>query len=444
MIEEIRRPTAIASCTGWSIAYNVVFVLNLASTPFTAYLNEPRPGQVTIQSVPESTSFPEYINVTTAFLSHIYNYNSMPDNTINLRDIATNTIGMRREMTLPFEIPDDDVFDYYVQMPAAIFFGHGTRTFLTAFLTANETSRQDLKPWKWCQHQRLLGMPLPEICLWIDQLDVTRYAIWSCSLIYESPQSIWIKFIYRIYRQYRPLLANLRHIGFSSEYTRYKIVLGDPAYVILSDPFMSFAMAIDIWWGISYTAIGVSQVSQFQDIWLYVSSCFYLSRCVWFAYLGMRIMLSIVKWRQWEASYAPVDPGLLSIATYIYCGLAMSVIATTRMVWMFYASWYAFLPSSLYSQSVEIITSIVVLTLLMATLPVIFSHSVIVWQRLKSGNRVGSMSSRKLIRRVSNYTYNDMKAIILLSLTMKKESKRSRGGTLHKLYQENRYRRLPL
>ncbi|KAH9079882.1 hypothetical protein Ae201684P_007591 [Aphanomyces euteiches] len=129
----------------------------------------------------------------------------MPDNTNNLRDIATNTIGMRREMTLPFEIPDDDVFDYYVQMPAAIFFGHGTRTFLTAFLTANETSRQDLKPWKWCQHQRLLGMPLAEICLWIDQLDVTR--------------------------------------------------------------------------------------------------CFYLSRYVWFAYLGMRIMSSIVKWRQWEASY---------------------------------------------------------------------------------------------------------------------------------------------
>ncbi|CAK4948199.1 unnamed protein product, partial [Aphanomyces euteiches] len=34
---------------------------------------------------------------------------------------------------------------------------------------------------------------------------------------------------------------------------------------------------------------------------------------VWFAYLCMRGLSSVVKWRRWEAWFAPVDPGFLAI-----------------------------------------------------------------------------------------------------------------------------------
>ncbi|KAH9074096.1 hypothetical protein Ae201684P_015994 [Aphanomyces euteiches] len=45
MVEEIRRPTTTASFTRWSFGYNIIFILNLVTTPFTAYLTEPRPGE---------------------------------------------------------------------------------------------------------------------------------------------------------------------------------------------------------------------------------------------------------------------------------------------------------------------------------------------------------------------------------------------------------------
>ncbi|KAH9103129.1 hypothetical protein AeMF1_020454 [Aphanomyces euteiches] len=203
-------------------------------------------------------------------------------------------------------------------------------------------------------------------------------------------------------------------------------------------------MSIDIWGGISYVAIGISRVSQFQNLWLYVSSCAYLSRCVWFAYLGMQIVSFIVKRRRREALYSPVDPGLLAIATYIYYGVIMSAIATTPMAWLFYASWYVFLPSSLNNEATETITGTILVTLVSASLPLLFSRLASLWHHRKK-NKVGPTTSVVSKLQVSNFGYNDLKAWFLLSLTLTKRAKRSTGGTLHRLYQENpRYRKLPL
>ncbi|KAG9400941.1 hypothetical protein AC1031_009663 [Aphanomyces cochlioides] len=48
----------------WSVAYNIVFVVNLATTPFMAYMTEPLPGRVTQTSLPEWSSFEEYTVVS--------------------------------------------------------------------------------------------------------------------------------------------------------------------------------------------------------------------------------------------------------------------------------------------------------------------------------------------------------------------------------------------
>ncbi|CAK4286283.1 unnamed protein product, partial [Aphanomyces euteiches] len=200
----------------------------------------------------------------------------------------------------------------------------------------------------------------------------------------ETPQLCWFKFIFRsgvstyvlyvfwtrYYRRFGPLLHNLRTIGFGSEYMHYQVVLGDPAYAILIDPFVSFAMFVDIWCGAPYAAMAVFRVSQFQDMLSYALGCMYFSRTVWFAYLCMRGFSAVVKWRRWEAGFAPVDPGRLE----------------------------------------------------------------------KSRREIATIS-------FSNPAYNDIKAIILLSMVMRKHHPTcpTTGGSLHKLYHKNpRYRSMPL
>ncbi|CAK4709381.1 unnamed protein product, partial [Aphanomyces euteiches] len=62
------------------------------------------------------------------------------------------------------------------------------------------------------------------------------------------------------------------------EYIRYQIMLGDPGYVVLTDPFVSLAMFVDIWCGPPYVIMAVMRVSQFHDLWAYALGCMYLSR----------------------------------------------------------------------------------------------------------------------------------------------------------------------
>ncbi|CAK4488231.1 unnamed protein product [Aphanomyces euteiches] len=177
------------------------------------------------------------------------------------------------------------------------------------------------------------------------------------------------------YRHYRVLLSNLQRIGIAPEYVRYQIVVGEPTYAILCDPIVAFGMALDTWLGVAYRALAIIGVTQFQDVWLYISGCMYMSQCVrqddrddilpnyrfvyvCFGFLSKRIFSSVVKWRRWEASFAPVDPALLSICAYLYSGPLLSVMGSTRLVSLFYQLWGIFLPPDRRDQAVEGITGI--------------------------------------------------------------------------------------
>ncbi|CAK4714205.1 unnamed protein product, partial [Aphanomyces euteiches] len=162
------------------------------------------------------------------------------------------------------------------------YFAEGVEAYMTTFLTSNASSRALMKPWRICQHQCLVGISFGEFCFWLDEVVDTIYPL-------ETPQLSWFKFIFRsvvstyvlrvfwtrYYRQFGPLLHNLRTIGFGSEYMHYDVVLGDPAYAILIDPFVSFAMVVDIWCGAPYAAMAAFRVSQFQDMLSYALGCMF-------------------------------------------------------------------------------------------------------------------------------------------------------------------------
>ncbi|KAH9140699.1 hypothetical protein AeRB84_015089 [Aphanomyces euteiches] len=345
--EETRKPTvkAKAVCTRWSIAYNVLFVLSLASTPFMAYITEPRPGGMAPRNPPQSDNFDEFVVATST-----------------QREVAANAFAMQLNMTLPYEIDDEQTFNYMVRMPGPLFFGHGLRKYLMAFLTANATSRSHMQPWQMCQHDYVLTIQMRELCVWIEAIDSNQYRVWTATSIYESPSSAWIKLLFRTfvtayvvyvlwtqyYRHYRALLTNLELHGIAADCTRYEIVVGDPSYAILSNAVVSSGMALDLLWGVSYTGIALMQVTQYQGIWLYISGCVYMARFVSFGYFSMRLMSAVIKWRRWEESFAPVDPGLLAIFAYVHCGPIISIMGSTRFVWLLYETWALFLPTTLF------------------------------------------------------------------------------------------------
>ncbi|CAK4676942.1 unnamed protein product [Aphanomyces euteiches] len=322
-----------------------------------------------------------------------------------------------------------------------------------------------MKPWRICQHQCLVGISFGEFCFWLDEVvdsvqdsNSPRYEVWVAIYPLETPQLSWFKFIFRsvvstyvlrvfwtrYYRQFGPLLHNLRTIGFGSEYMHYDVVLGDPAYAILIDPFVSFAMFVDIWCGAPYLGMATIRVSQFQDMLSYALGCMYFSRTVWFAYLCMRGLSAVVKWRRWEASFAPVDPGFLAICAYVYGGPMTSAIVFSPMVRLTRKSFSYFLPSALHGQAIESSLITIFFTLAMAQLPLVYSLAATKWSRYKQRRRLEKSRRETATISFSNPAYNDIKAIILLSMVMRKHHPTT-GGSLHKLYHTDpRYRSMPL
>ncbi|CAK4345295.1 unnamed protein product [Aphanomyces euteiches] len=297
-----------------------------------------------------------------------------------------------------------------------------------------------------------MGLTLSTLCIWLEKIQEGQYNVWAGTALVDARTSCWVRFIFRslltsyvcyalwtrYHSHYRTLLSNLRHIGLSRRYTRYKVVVGDPAYAILSDPVVSVFMVLDLWAGVGYLGIAVVKVTQFVDAWLYI----------WYASMMMRILSFAVKKRHWEASFQPIDPGFLAICAKIYSGPVVSIMGRTRLVWIIYVAWSLFLPETLEDNAIEGSTGIVNVCkrpISFLSMQVASMQSAATSLGHPNGFLVRVHPSNAIRHVVSDYKFNDLKAYILLALSMKKRAKRSTGGSLHTLYLENpRYRKLPL
>ncbi|KAH9186661.1 hypothetical protein AeNC1_011362, partial [Aphanomyces euteiches] len=419
--------------------------------------------------VPKWNSFQEYTNVMSAFFESVFHNKTSSessDDVITLFDASSNTFAMRYIVDIPYSIPHDQVQDYLLLLPGITSFGTGMELYLTTFLTSNTSSRAATKPWHICEHE-------------IEQVDSfdessPRYNVWAAIYSLETPQLCWFKFIFRwlvaiyvlhvlwtrYYTHCRVLLSNLRCVGLGPEIVHYRVIFGDPAYVILTDPIVSVAIFVDIWYSMPYTIAAGMRVSQFSDLWSYALGCMYLSRTVWFAYLGMRGLSSFIKWRRWESSFAPVDPTFLALISYISGGPMTSFITKTPAAWAFRRTLTVLLTESEKEEAVEGILGVLIYTVMMPriqlstpewlscggiTAMVRNSRSdysdVFVGRRVKLG--VQSTNEKTF----SHPFYNDIKAVVLFSLVMRQQSPSclSIGGSLHSLYHKNsRYRSLPL
>ncbi|CAK4399368.1 unnamed protein product [Aphanomyces euteiches] len=296
-----RRQEPTVRLNRWSVVYNVMFVLNLATTPFMAYMTEPLPGMTARINIPDWHSFQEFTQImTTVFQTVYHNKINSTSTVVVVQDASSNTFVLRYTLDLPCLIPDNQIQDYLLRLPGSGFYGTSVQSYLTSFLTSNVEPRTAMKPWRICQHEYLVRIIFGEMCFWMDESEPVpnstspRYQMWAAIYSLETPQLCWVKFVFRslvttyvlyvlwtrYYCHYRTLVRNLRFVGLGSEYIHHQIVMGDPGYAVLTDPFVSLAMFVDIWYGAPYMIIAVWRVSQFQDLWAYALGCMYLSRTV--------------------------------------------------------------------------------------------------------------------------------------------------------------------
>ncbi|CAK4577703.1 unnamed protein product [Aphanomyces euteiches] len=227
-------------------------------------------------------------------------------------------------------------------------------------------------------------------------------------------------------------MDNLRQFGVNDKTLsvhHYEVVVGDPTYMILSDPFVSLVMVVDVWLGVAYAAMATIRAGQVSDLWLLLLGMLYSSRYVWFAYFVMRILSFVAKRQHCEDRFSPLDPTLLAMVAYLYGGPVMSVFDNTRLMAIFHPLW-----------------SMLLLSMIFAVLPLGASTAVDCLRRCSSGKNLQDPAPRW--NPCASRWYNDVKTRILFAWQHHKfhcPPNMCRGGSLYDLYETSpKYRSLPL
>ncbi|CAK4309223.1 unnamed protein product [Aphanomyces euteiches] len=365
------RAKATARFSRSSLCYTGLFFFKLACTPLFAYLTEPMPWSLPERHVQVWDSFDVFNNATFEYLREHLNGQTM-----------SNSSDLHFDST-------------------AMFFGHGMQVFVNDFLSQDASARRKSRLHR-CQRGYYFGAVSNDACLWLEPvLNGTasdEYEVYYGILVWESVVWSWCKlafrclltlFIMRVMwqrycRHYFPLLRGLEEIGINGKFSRYEVIVGDPTYLILSDPLVGLVMLTDTLVAPAYVSWSLLRISQYKDIPALTLGLFYFTRQVWCGYFVMRVLSYVVKARQWESKFAPVDPGALGIGFFLFAGPLISLTANTPMMKTYSIMWTWLLPSALEFQGIEGATGVITGMLPTGFFPVYLSFAL---QKLHSSRQ---------------------------------------------------------
>ncbi|CAK4123313.1 unnamed protein product [Aphanomyces euteiches] len=358
----------------FSLCYTGLFALKLASTPMLAYLTEPWPWSVPQMNRVHFDSYDAFNNASFAYLQSIYNNKTMARDAVCRFDSATNSYVLRKRLNLPStSVPSETFLSYLIQCPGMSNTTHPhTASICRRISNPRQPTRRSSNRLFQCQTAYYFGLLSAHACVWLEPLppettETDLYFAYFGTNTLEGVRWSWFKMTFRclltIYilfvlwwrycRHYRALFLGLRQVGMGEQYSRYQVIVGDPTYLILSDPFVSLVMIIDISFVPEYIAWSIFRVCQFQDILAFFLGCFYSSRFVWCGYLAMRCLSYLVHRRQWETKFTPIDPGILGIGAFLYGGPAMTLMGNTSIMVLFHFVWGILLPAERRDSGIE-------------------------------------------------------------------------------------------
>ncbi|RHY26777.1 hypothetical protein DYB32_007307 [Aphanomyces invadans] len=303
---------------------------------------------------------------TSAFLQHVYNATTFPDSAgAFLRDRASPTYAVRYKLTMPSSVPTSKCLAVILSFPGQLYFGRGVRDFICAFAGLNQSTQVNHASTRTeCQHEYLLGLPIAEGCIWLvpptDDATMT-FHVYFARVELQGPAYNWFKFAFRAslsviivylvwsmyFVHYRPLVANLKQFGVdddgaSSSIVTFEVFVGDPTSVVLSHPLVSLVFVWDVWLSPVYFGLATIRVSQTYEWWVFFLGALGCGLQMWFAYFTMRYATFLIKRWRVEHWFAAVDPGLVALASVVFSGPMMWVIANTSLATYFYFAWSIF------------------------------------------------------------------------------------------------------
>ncbi|KAF0695035.1 Aste57867_14116 [Aphanomyces stellatus] len=440
-----------------SLIYTVGFILNLVLMPFKAYMSEPLPWNIQspFLNYTSTDSFDSFTNKSASFLSAKYNHATLPASTIFARDLTANTYILRYAIQLPRN-GDSSCAKYMQAFPGSGAYSEGVARSVCTFVAQNATARLASAQLA-CQHDMVSVFGVAVCCTWTELFDQEQdmYQVYHSSLLFEPPLFTWTKFGYRgclscfvgyiiwhkYYREFDPLMRNLRAIGLDDKYKRYVVQLGDPTWLVLSHPLVSLAMVLDILVNSVYGGAAIFRTSQLNDMFQFFLGSLYGSRTVWAAYLAMRYMTPVTKYMNWEHCFQPVDAGLLALTASIYAGPVFYFISHTPVVWVFQYIGALPVPAEKKAEQYDAAASTFAILLTMASVPIINSF---VSQRLHEHRKKNAPPATGPQVKYAHGNFNDWKHRIMYRWH-KQSTNVIEGGAIYQLFDEHpQTKKLPI
>ncbi|KAF0688642.1 Aste57867_19754 [Aphanomyces stellatus] len=338
----------------FSLVYSCVFVANLVTEPLKAYVSEPLPWSLNATLLDNAnSSFNDFVNSTYNLFASKYNNRTLSPNTMVSHDKDANTVLLRYIVALPSN-EVDGCNSYLINFPGSMLYGKGLVEFVCNFLAQSPSAQQLAMPRYMCQHFLFARyFVIGEHCVWIEPLPKPGiFSVYHALQVTEKSPWSWIKFSFRLcvsgciffeiwrlyYRHYGPLLSNLKALGIQQvgkSSSMYIVYVGDPTWIILSHPYISLTMIVDILYSTSYSVVSLFRVNQLQDFWQFVIGSFCGSNFVWASYAAMRYSTSLIKYFRWEKYFEPLDPSTMALTASFYAGPLLYLICHSPLILMF-------------------------------------------------------------------------------------------------------------
>ncbi|OQS07271.1 hypothetical protein THRCLA_00722 [Thraustotheca clavata] len=418
-------------------------MINVAIMPLKAYISEPFPWTTSLSSeIPNDCHF-NYTQCTTLLLSFFRNQSkTMPPDSSLLT--ATFDVHAIRFSYIPAKT-EDDAKSYALHFPSSIFYSKkGIQQAIT--LARKQYNVSDFSS---VVFTRFLGIVTNYITLWAveNQDDDTMFiGGWQPQMSFEwlllklvfrlCLSAYIVRYMWKHYYSYYPQLAkNLHRFGLenASSGSKFEIVIGDPTSIVILNPIVSALLVVDFWISVDFVGRVFNRIIQLAVIKDFLLAYLYLSRTLWFGYGSLSIMSYLLKRFDCARLFYGVDPTWTAIGIALVAGPMTLLQSRISFMVQFYN--FIFTSISKNESEIEISIAVIFYTLLLGTLPVMFSFLPREsfyngWKKL--------FSCTKMTWEPSSYLYNDTKnrwTLQFVFFTFRNADIITKGGSVYNLFQ---------
>ncbi|KAH9124106.1 hypothetical protein AeMF1_005072 [Aphanomyces euteiches] len=300
---ENRPPPRVLFCRV-SLLYTAFFIANLLAVPLKVYITETVPWRLPTAEFNSSRvleSFQELAQSST-------------------KPLVRTTWGyvLRYTLDLPSS-PATDCTHYMLQFPVALFYDPALRQLACNVMAHNYSTSSAFE----CESAYLGTLFFANACLWIEPAASSKHAAVVFTFGGTTHEPLMFCCILRLmyldyYRHYKPLVMNLKTLGLLGErYAMYLVEMGDPAFLILTNPWMTLLLGLHFYLDIVFVGLASVRTSQLVDFGEFCLGCLYCASLMWYGYLALRTATFFVKRYHWEAYCLSVDPGYLAFGHHL-------------------------------------------------------------------------------------------------------------------------------